>query len=198
MAHGLLKRTTDDKQAENLYATLFDATANQTIIISPVSGAMPPAQLRFEGLHHVKADALYAPEDKKYIHTHPAVGIRFRPSSEGLFEAVVVKGGVFEDEQPVLKLFPHLFEYPTKDLFAPHPSKADLWTHGGMVDDTISSKSGYICDQITMEHFVSHYPKVRAVLMAGTGRSQPALLIEGKDNPSSSPTTQQELTERTW
>lgn len=82
----------------------------------------------------------YPSEDWKYIHTHPAAGIEFRPSSNGLFEAVVVKNPVFEDEQPVFKLFSHLFEYPTKDLFAPHPSKPDLWTHRGRVDDTINFK----------------------------------------------------------
>ena len=260
---GLLKRPADDKQAGNLYATLFDAIANQTIIITPLSGAMPSAQLIFDGLHHVEADALllappfleqiarspeitafvtrnvatvtygggdvsqwagdalasstrlfnfmgstetgsypllrpsdrYPSEDWKYIHTHPAAGIEFQPSSNGLFEAVLVKNPVFEDEQPVFKLFPHLFEYPTKDLFAPHPSKPDLWTHRGRVDDTITFKSGHMCDPITMEQSVSQHPEVREVLMAGTGQSQPALLIEPEDNPSTSPATEPEMTE---
>lgn len=65
----------------------------------------------------------YPSEDWKYIHPHPAAGIEFRPSLHGRFEAFIVKNTVSENEQPVFKLFPHLQEYPTKDLWAPHLSK---------------------------------------------------------------------------
>lgn len=102
------------------------------------------------------------------------------------------------EEQPVSNLFPQLNEYPTKDLFAPHPSKLDLWTHRGRLDDSILFKPGYMCDPVTMEQIVSQHKEVGAVLMVGTGRFQPALIIEREDSTSASPATEQELTERIW
>ena len=140
----------------------------------------------------------YPSEDWKYIHPHPAAGIEFRPSLHGQFEAFIVRNTVFENEQPVFKLFPQLQEYPTKDLWAPHPSKKDLWAYRGRADDTIVFKPGYMCDPVSMEQHVSQHPEVRAVLMAGTGRSQPVLLIERADDRSLSPIAEQDLTEQIW
>ena len=117
-------------------------------------------------------------EDWKYIQMHPAAGIEFRHSGDGLFEAVIVRNTDFEDEQPVFKIFPHLMDYPTKDLWAPHPSKPNLWAYHGRADDIIVFGPGYMCNPIAMEQHVAQHAKVRAVLMVGTGRSQPALLVE--------------------
>ncbi|KAL9017855.1 MAG: hypothetical protein Q9185_004803 [Variospora sp. 1 TL-2023] len=117
-------------------------------------------------------------QDWRYIQPHPAAGLEFRPSVHGLYEAVIVKNRVYEDEQPVFKIFPHLDEYPTKDLWAPHPTKTGLWVYRGRADDTIVFKPGHMCDPVPMEQTVTQHPGVRAVLMAGTGRFQPALLVE--------------------
>lgn len=74
LAHGLSSNPADDEQARNLYATLFDAIANQTIIITSLSGAMPSAQLIYDGLHHVKADALFlAPPFLEQIAKSPEI-----------------------------------------------------------------------------------------------------------------------------
>ncbi|KAI4287402.1 MAG: hypothetical protein L6R35_003344 [Caloplaca aegaea] len=232
--------------AGNLFATLFDAIANQTTVITPLAGVMPSAQNVIDGLRIAKADAVFlAPpfleqiakdpemlntiaanaetvvygggdvsqslgdalaskvqlfnfngstetgsfpllrpsgqfpsQDWKYIQPHPAAGLEFRPSVHGLYEAVIVKNRVYEDEQPVFKIFPHLEEYPTKDLWAPHPTKPGLWAYRGRADDTIVFKPGHMCDPVPMEQTVTHHAGVRAVLMAGTGRFQPALLVE--------------------
>ncbi|KAL8841961.1 MAG: hypothetical protein Q9176_002898 [Flavoplaca citrina] len=122
-------------------------------------------------------------EDWKYIQPHPAGGLEFRPSVLGLFEAVIIRNKVYEDEQPVFKVFPHLSEYPTKDLWAPHPHKKGLWTYRGRTDDTIVFKPGYMCDPVPMEQMVTQHADVRAVLMAGTGRSRPALIVERAEQP---------------
>ena len=245
---------------------MFDAIANQTIVITPLAGAIPSARSVYDGLKHVKADALflappfleqiakspdmadsitsnvetvmygggdvsqwsgdalaskvklfnfygstetgsfpllrpsewYPSEEWKYIHPHPAAGIEFRPSLHGHFEAFIVRNAVFENEQPVFKLFPQLQEYPTKDLWAPHPSKEGLWAYRGRADDTIVFKPGYMCNPIFMEQHVSQHPEVRAVLMAGTGRSQPVLVIERADDRSLSLVAEQDLTEQIW
>ena len=140
----------------------------------------------------------YPSEDWKYICPHPAAGLEFRPSVHGLYEAFIVRNTSFEDEQPVFKIFPDLTEYPTKDLWAPHPSKDGLWAYRGRADDTILFKPGYMCDPTTMEQRIALHPKVGAVVMAGTDRFQPALIIERTDDQSSSPVREQNLTEELW
>jgi len=137
-------------------------------------------------------------EDWKFIFPHPAAGLVFRPSIHGLFESVIIRHSEPEDEQPVFKVFPHLAEYPTKDLWEPYPTKPNLWTHKGRVDDTIVFKPGYMCDPTIMEQQVLQHPEVKAVLMAGTGRSQPALLIEGGSQKRLSRAEEQELLEQLW
>lgn len=42
----------------NLYATLFDAIANQTTVITVLAGAAPSAQLVAESLKHIRVDAI--------------------------------------------------------------------------------------------------------------------------------------------
>lgn len=124
------------------------------------------------------AGCTYPSEDWKYIHPHPAAGIVFKPHLDGLYEAYIIRNPNFDVEQPVFKIFGQLSEYPTKDLFSPHPSKENLWTHRGRVDDTIVLNSGNKTNPIYMEQQVAHHPEVQAVLMVGTGRRMPALLIE--------------------
>ena len=140
----------------------------------------------------------YPHEDWRFIHPHPAARLSFRPSLEGLFEAVIVRNTEFEDEQPVFKIFPHLNEYPTRDLFAPHPTKPNLWAHHGRVDDTILFRPGYMCNPGDMEQQVSQHVAVQAVLMAGTGRFQPALLIERKGDQPMSDAERHTLVEELW
>lgn len=120
----------------------------------------------------------YPAEDWKYIHPHPAGGLEFRPQLNGLYEAFVVRNPDFEQEQPVFKIFPHLQEYATKDLFSPHPSKPNLWTYYGRADDIIVFKSGQKTNPIAMEQHISRHPKVQGAVVAGTGRFQPCLLVE--------------------
>lgn len=124
------------------------------------------------------AGCKYPSEDWKYIHPHPAAGLVFKPHLDGLYEAYIVRNPNIDDEQPVFKIFGQLSEYPTKDLFSPHPSKENLWRHRGRADDTIVLKSGSKVNPIQMEQQVAHHPDVQAVLMVGTGRRVPALLIE--------------------
>lgn len=146
----------------------------------------------------IRAADRYPSEDWKYIHPHPAAGLEYRPSVEGFFEAFIVRERDFENEQPFLKLFPHLSEYPTKDLWSPRPSKKNLWAYRGRADDIIVFKPGYMCDPTSMEQHVSQHPAVQAVLMAGTGRFQPVFLIERTNDQPISSTEERELIEQLW
>lgn len=82
------------------------------------------------------------------MHPHPAAGLEFRPSVDALFEAFIVKNLDYEDQQPVFKVFPQLDEYPTKDLFYPHPSKPDFWAYHGRADDIIVFETTFLCQPI--------------------------------------------------
>lgn len=140
-------------------------------------------------------------EDWSYINPHPDAGIEFRAAAAadgGVFEAIIVRNAKSGDEQPVFKIFPDLTEYPTKDLFVPHPLKPNLWKHQGRKDDTIVFKAGYMCNPVALEQRVSQHPEVRAALMTGTGRFQPALLIEPADDQRLSTEAKKALVERLW
>lgn len=254
------------KQAGNLYATLFDAIANQTTVITLLAGAAPSAQLVVESLKHERVDAIvlaaplleqagkdpkmldfitsrvgtitygggdvsqstgnaigsrskvfnfngstetgsypllrpcgtYPFDDWKYYHPHPAAGLEFRPSTQGLYEAFIVRNTDFEDEQPVFKIFPDLMEYQTNDLFAPHQFKPGLWAYQGRADDIIVFKSSFLCNPIAMEQRLSDLPEIRTALMAGTGRYQSALLIEAESEQVMTATAKSNFMERIW
>ncbi|KAI4091535.1 MAG: hypothetical protein LQ339_008106 [Xanthoria mediterranea] len=253
-------------KAGNLFATIFDAIPNQTIVITPLAGVVPSAQNVIDGVRLAKPDAVFlAPpfleqiakdprmldtiganaetvvygggdvsqslgdamaskvqlfnfngstetgsfpllrpsdnfpsQDWKYILPHPAAGLEFRPSAHGLYEVVIVKNRVYEDEQPVFKIFPHFEEFPTKDLFAPHPTKPGLWSYRRRADNTIVFKPGQMCDPVPMEQTVGQHAGVQAVLMVGTGRFQPALLVERTNDPAFSAVSDQELSAQLW
>lgn len=143
----------------------------------------------------LRPSGTFPAEDWKYIHPHPAGGLEFRPRPNGLYEVFIVRNPDFEQEQPVFKLFPHLQEFATKDLFSPHPSKPDLWTYHGRADDIIVFKTSMLTNPIAMEQHVGRHPKVQGVLMAGTGRFQPCLLVE---QASPDPRSPAELIEELW
>ena len=233
-------------QAGNLFASLLDAIANQTTIITPLAGIPPSAEVIVEGIKRSKADAAviaapfvdqiakcpdlldvvtdnldsityaggdispkagnafafktkvscgigatesglypsirpsgeYPHQDWKYIHPHPVAGLHFRPAFDDLFEAFIVKNTQYEDHHPVFRIFPHLEEFHTKDLYRPHPLKPNLWAYHGRADDVIAFKTGFLCHPTAMEQHVSHHPKVHSALMGGTNRYQSMLLIE--------------------
>ena len=80
----------------------------------------------------------------------------------------------------------------------PHPSKEGLWKYHGRADDTIVFKPGYKCDPTAMEQHVSRHPHVQAALMVGTGRLQPAIIIERTVDQDLPQAEEQELTEALW
>ena len=140
-----------------------------------------------------------AAEDWKYIRPHPASGLEFRPSLDGLFEAFVVRKSDPEQEQPVFKIFPELQEYWTKDLWSAHPTGSGAWLYCGRADDIIVFKTGALCNPIPLEQQVSNHPDIRSALMAGTGRYRAALLLEPEsDEWITSQKAKDNLIERVW
>ena len=142
--------------------------------------------------------ALMTGADWKYFKFSEKGGMEFRHHSDNLYEAYIVRRQDPEEEQPIFKLFPHLTEYPTGDLYTPHPTKASLWSYHGRADDVIVFLTGEKTNPVTMEHHISTHPEVRAVLVAGALRSQAALLVELMNDKPLPASERAEVIERLW
>ncbi|GAW08556.1 Linear gramicidin synthase subunit D [Lentinula edodes] len=68
--------------------------------------------------------------------------------------------------------------YATSDVFAPHPTKADLWKIVGRADDVIIHSSGEKTVPHPFEFAVMRSPFVREAVMFGRQRDQAGILIE--------------------
>ena len=133
-----------------------------------------------------------------YIQVHPSVQAEFRHRFEDLYELVVVKKPDFELYQPVFLHFPELKEYETRDLFSPHPTRPELWTHRSRIDDVIVFINGEKTNPISFEQEVSRHPEVRAALVAGQQRFEASLLVELVDDTVLSSDEQAKAVERIW
>ena len=147
----------------------------------------------------LRREGEWAAEDWKYIMPHPSAGLEFRHRFDNIYEAYVVRNPNVDEEQPIFKLRPELREYRVGDLFCPHPSKPGLWAYHARADDMIVFLNGAKIDPIAMEQHVGSHPEVRAVLMAGTRRSQASLLIELATNDQFlGPLERAQAIERLW
>lgn len=109
---------------------------------------------------------------------HPKAGYVFRPRGDGRYEAVIIRNSRVEDEQPVFKVFPHLNEWSTKDLFTPHATKAGVWIYESRADDIVTFADATTFNPLEYEELVSGHRSVRSALMLGGQRQQAGLLVE--------------------
>ena len=122
-------------------------------------------------------------EDWEYYSFRPAMGMELQPVSNDLFEAVFVRDPNLGRWQQIFKIYPHLNEYHTQDLFTKHPSKPGFWKYVGRTDDMIPFSHGenlYVADieaEITTGNLA-----ISAVQIGGQGRPKPFILVEWKDN----------------
>ena len=139
-------------------------------------------------------------KDWNCFRIHPALGVQFRPRGADLFELVLPRGDTNNERllTPFLH-FPDLDEYPTNDLFAPHPTKPDFWYYRGRGDDIIVFLNGEKTNPITFEGQVSSHPEVSAALMVGSQRMEAALMVELAGGAQSlSPEQRAQTFERIW
>ncbi|KAF2262722.1 acetyl-CoA synthetase-like protein [Lojkania enalia] len=139
-----------------------------------------------------------APNSWNYIQPHSAAGWEFRlheqTESQSVYEAWIVRSKDSEMEQPVFKLFPHLREYSTRDLYSAHPTEPGLWKWVSRIDDTIVLSSGANLSPVIMENGLEQHPSVLSVVMAGCGQLRPVLILERRDPIISA----QQLIEEVW
>lgn len=101
-------------------------------------------------------------------------------STSPLHELIFVNDPAKSSFPGVFKVFPHLEEYSTSDLFSAHPdpSKPHHWKHESRTDDMIVFNSGCNFNPRIHEHLIASHPAVQACILIGTGRHCAAVIIE--------------------
>jgi aryl carrier-like protein len=133
-----------------------------------------------------------------WVHINPKVHPEFRHRYDDLFELVLVRDSGSEANQPVFTHFPDLQEYETRDLYSPHPSKPNLWTHRSRTDDIIVFLNGEKTNPVTFEQQVSRHSEVRSALVVGQQRFEAALLIELANLYNLTPEERLDTIDRIW
>ncbi|KZF22836.1 NRPS-like enzyme [Xylona heveae TC161] len=143
------------------------------------------------------ATELVENDDWQYFRFSPYLGFEFRHFAGDLYEAVVVQDQKLDLFQGVFSTYPHLKEYPMKDLYSRHPTDPRLWLYRGRADDIIVFVNGEKLNPVTMEGVISSHPEVKGALVVGQGQFQSALLIEPRDDLETE-TQRRDFVERLW
>ncbi|TGO47244.1 hypothetical protein BCON_0287g00140 [Botryotinia convoluta] len=138
-------------------------------------------------------------EDWKYLHIHPKASAEFRPYNDTIYELFIVCEKNFENHQQIFKTFPDLQEYQTRDLFVPHSSKPNRWSHYGRSDDIIVLVNGEKTYPVpTEQHILSSHREISGVIVAGSQRFQTSLLLEVTSKEELTPACKFDLVETIW
>lgn len=116
--------------------------------------------------------------DWSYMEWNPYEEIDMQPNIEGTYELVLHQKPKFRPHRSLSHNFPDLREWRSGDLFVQHPTKTGLWRYHGRIDDLIVLANSHKVHPIAFEAIIQKHPLVSSVLMFGTGRVQPGLLIE--------------------
>lgn len=106
---------------------------------------------------------------------HPIMNVKMCERTEGVFEAVICRNASLDKEQPV---FPTLDEYPSGDLFSPHPLDPQLWQYHGRANNLQVFLTGEKYDPTVLEKQIIQHPDVEEALLIGTRRPRAALHLE--------------------
>jgi len=136
-------------------------------------------------------------EYHEYMTFSPLVGAQFRQYAEDLHELVIVKDERLGASQKIFRNFPHLSEWPSKDLMSKHPTVDRMWKYRGRTDDILVLDSGNNINPLHMEGIIMMHPKVVSALLTGTGKPHPAWLIE-VIHPPEGPEETATLLEELW
>jgi thioester reductase-like protein len=109
------------------------------------------------------------------------MGAEWRPATgePNVFELVVRRQSPRDPaNQAVFYTFPELSEWSTKDLYSPHPTLPDHWLYRGRADTVIVFSNGEKLNPVTLEDIIVGHPAVKAALVVGQDKFQPALVLE--------------------
>ncbi|KAL2161080.1 hypothetical protein VTH06DRAFT_8793 [Thermothelomyces fergusii] len=120
-----------------------------------------------------------------------------RATDEDAYEQVIVRKDRDPGIQGIFYTFPEAREYSTKDLFRPHPSLPDHWMYCGRADNTIVFSNGEKLNPASIESILTGHPRVKGALVVGSGRFQPALILEPLEHPQTERAAE-EFLESVW
>ncbi|KAH8163897.1 hypothetical protein CIB48_g4360 [Xylaria polymorpha] len=124
-------------------------------------------------------------------------GYDFRQTSlPDMFEMVIVREDSKRDFQAVFQ-GNDLSEFSTKDLYSKHPTKPHHWKYQGRLDDVIILSHGEKLNPISNESLIASHPLLNSVMYVGTGKPQPAVILELADRQASRLDTEQ-VVEAVW
>ena len=119
-------------------------------------------------------------EDWAYMEVHPFAKHEMQKveGTENLSELVFFIDESTKRTSSLNHNYPNLREWRTKDLFAPHPSKPNLWKFHARTDDILVFSSGEKLYPVDFERRLMALPGVSGALMVGNGRSRAGLIME--------------------
>ncbi|KAI1330923.1 male sterility protein-domain-containing protein [Xylariaceae sp. FL0255] len=137
------------------------------------------------------------PEDWNYFEFHPASGFVARHHHNDLYGITFERQEEHELVQSCFKIFPDLKEYSPGDLISRHPTKQNLWTHRGRIDDLVVLSNGEKFNPTPVEEILRQCRYVKDAIIVGEGRFQASALIE-RDMEIDSSISDTELIEILW
>ncbi len=116
--------------------------------------------------------------DWAYMEWNPSEEVDMQPSIDGTYELVLHQDPKFRKHRSLSHNFPEVDIWRSGDLFVPHPVKLGLWQYHGRIDDLIVLANSHKIHPVAFENAIQSHPTVSGVLMFGTGKLQPGLLVE--------------------
>ena len=136
-------------------------------------------------------------EDWTYYHYNKRLGHSFRHFADDMYELIHTRDKDNEPFQGVFYTFLDDDTYPMRDLYIQHPTKPDWWRSSGRVDDVVVFADAKKLNVVPYEAAIEEHPDIATVLICGTGRSRPAVLLQPAKWPESEK-EEQELVDRVW
>ena len=125
-------------------------------------------------------------QDWAYIEWNQCRKIELQPSDDEAYELVVLRDDTTEHISGLDHNYPGVSQWHTKDLFRPHPTNSRLWLFHGRKDDIIVLSNGEKFNPVPMEALLHGHPLIAGALVVGQGKVQAALLLEPKQDVTSS------------
>ncbi|KAI8624786.1 male sterility protein-domain-containing protein [Xylariaceae sp. FL1651] len=137
------------------------------------------------------------PEDWNYFEFHPASGFIAKHHHDDLYKMTFERKLEYESIQSCFRIMPDLQEYSPGDLISRHPTRKNLWTHRGRMDDLVVLSNGEKFNPIPAEEAMRLCHYVKDVIISGEGKFQASVLIE-RDPKTALDVSNTEIIEALW
>ncbi len=136
--------------------------------------------------------------DWNYYSFRPCMGVEFEPRTKDLYELVFRRRQECKRWQQIFFVYPDVDYFPTKDLWAKHPTKPDMWDYAGRTDDLVILSHGEDLHASKMEAEIMNHPNIRSAIIGGQGRKRPFLILELGSETEVSKTEEKTEIDRLW